>query len=216
MTGARLGVRPRLAARDRRALRLAALVVVPALLVVRGVLPGVRMLSDTRDAVAGQRALLARELGLLRAADRYPRALRDADSAIADELARLFDGPDALSASAALGSYVAERAAASGLLLQASEGGEGATLDGAPALRLDIRATGDLEAILLFLRAMETGPRLVRVETVAIERSTRFGAPSDSAGTLTLSAALYGFAAAALVDVAAETSSAAHAAGGTP
>src|SRR5687767_4884800 len=64
--------------RDRRAIRLGALLLVPGLLYVAAVKPYFAALSDTRDRVETERRLLDREMALLQEKAALPAALSSA------------------------------------------------------------------------------------------------------------------------------------------
>ena len=159
--------------RDRRAILVGLCIVVPALLVVAS-RPYRATLADTREQLATQRDLLARELALLEDLERYPTAYRTADSAMARIAPRLFDEPDDVLATARLTSYVASHALTSHVLFQEAESRPAKrTKDGIRALQIEVRAEGDTEGMLRFLQALERGPKLVTVEQIALTRAER-------------------------------------------
>lgn len=175
--------RPALAARDERALRLGAWVLAPALLFVLVVRPLTGALVDSRAALASERSLLGRELSLLAEAPRDRQLLHAAERAVSAAGPRLFGGTEPVSASAELARYVAAQATRSGLALDQAEtetvldssssaavpdDGQVAALGRPRPLRVSIRAHGEVDAIAAFLQAMENGPKLVRVEELAI------------------------------------------------
>jgi hypothetical protein len=61
----------------------------------------------------------------------------------------------------------------------------------ADVLRVAIRASGDVGAVVRFLRLMEDGARIVRVERIGISRGL---AGTSEAGTLVLTATITGLA----------------------
>lgn len=193
---------PALAPRDRRALRLGAWLLLPALLAVV-VRPWAASLLDERAAVARERALLGRELRLVADAPRERERLAEATHALSAAAARLFEGEESVTASAELARYVAAKATASGLALERSstespldDGGRGgdAARDsaGGGALRVTVRARGDVVAVVTFLETLEGGPMLVRVERMAIGQASAEG--EEAAGTLSLVATVVGLA----------------------
>ena len=155
-----------LPARDRRALRLGAWLLAPVLAVLLVVQPWRRAAREAHDALASERASLARELAALRDAPRDARLVTQGMRVLTEEGGRLFDGADAVAASAELAGYVADQAAEVGLELEDSE--TRATADSASVAAVDVRASGDVLAIIGFLRALEEGPRLARVERLSI------------------------------------------------
>ena len=172
---------PTVGARDRRALRLGAWLVVPALFVALAVRPYQRARRALTEDLTEQRALLARELGALRDAPRDAGVARLARRSLSEEQLRLFAAADVVAASAQLASYVAERAAESGVDIEESE--TSAPLDSTTVAAVDISATGRVLAIVEFLRALEGGPKLARVD-----RMTMAPAPGayGGGGTVTL------------------------------
>ena len=181
---------PTLGARDRRALRLGGLVLVPALLLALVVLPWARALAGARDDLATQRALLARELGAVRDGSRDVSGAIEARLALTLAAARLFDGADAVAASAELASYVSDQAIENGLEVEESET-RAAAPDDTPAM--DMRARGDVLAIVDFLRALEDGPKLAHVERITITSDAR-AAGDEPDGMLTLDVSVRGLA----------------------
>lgn len=195
---------------DRRALRLGAWVVIPALVVSVVIRPYVGALLDGRHAVARERAALTRELRLLAGAPRDRQLLVLARQDIDELAARLFGGADAVTSSAELARYVAQRASTSGLVLEQTEtqtllhdrappgerlenGYAHAAADSAAhELRVAIRARGSIRAVVDFLQAMENGPKLVRVVRVGVTRGVTGGLPDP--GGLTLTATVTGLA----------------------
>ena len=181
--------------RDRRAIILGLWVVIPSLLFV-AVQPFHRALTATREELATQRDLLSRELALLQDLERYPAALRTADSALKRVAPRLFEEPDDVLATSRLTSYVAGQALTSHVLFQEAESRPTQrTKDGIRILQVQIRAEGDTEGMLRFLQSLERGPRLVTVKELAITRAERVqekGRPPLT--VLSLVATLNGFA----------------------
>ena len=172
-------------ARDRRALILGAWVLVPLLIAVVLIRPYVRVLLEQREALASERTLLARENRALLHLPDDRRSLASLDSELSTLAPRLFAGSDAVTASAELARYAAERAAMSRLRLAQveTEMRVDSTLSGGD-LRVSLRARGDILAIHEFLRSVESGPKLVRVERVEVVRGSD-GGDSDAALTFT-------------------------------
>lgn len=187
---------PRLTQRDRRALAFGALVVVPALFFTLGLRPYLRTLEATRQALEVQSDLLRREMELLRESEVYPEVGREAERALRAQTPRLFEEPDALSATGALAAYVRERAREHRVLIQQTESKSARPEGGGLlAVEIEIRAQSDLEGHLSFLHALENGPKLVRVEQLAIDPASRFGfGQARSQEVLSLSAVVSGYA----------------------
>ena len=182
----------RLAPRDRQALKIGAWIVAPVLASMLLVQPYRRARHETRDALAAERTALAIELAALRDAPRDARLVRQGRHALLEEGARLFDGADAVAASAELASWVADQAAEAGLQLEDSETRAMTDArDSSAVAAVEIRAAGDVLAVVAFLRALEDGPRLARVERLAL------GAPAgaeEGDGSLMLTATVTAFA----------------------
>ena len=189
---------PALAPRDARALRIGAWIVLPALLVAFVLRPVATVLFAERAAVERERALLERERQLLADAPRDAAMLRAARAALDQSAPRLFTGADVVTASAELARYAGARATDAGLALDRLEsqvflpGEDSASTKpaGTETVRVSLRAEGDVVAIVSFLRALEEGRRLVRVERLDIEK--RIAEDSTDDGTLTLDATIAG------------------------
>ncbi len=185
----------RLTRRDRRALTLGALLAVPAVLFQLGVKPYLHATSELRGRVAREQDLLAREQTLLAELKSYPVRLQRAEATLLREAPRLFAGPDLVAASAALSNYVSGKAAASRVFVQRSETATPAADEGVARLAVDLHAVGDLEGILSFLQALESGPKLVTVSRLMIGKAERLtaGQPRDEE-VLSLTASIGGYA----------------------
>ena len=182
--------------RDRRALIVALLVVVPVLLFRVVVSPYMQVLSDIHNRVEVQRDLLLRELTVLEEAPAYPALTRDAAAALRVEAARLFSGPGELAASAALVNYVSVESRRHRVLIRQSETRRAQpTGEGVLTLEITVRGMSDLEGLLGFLEALDQGPRLVRVEQIAIQRAqqVRIGTARDEE-ILNFNAVISGYA----------------------
>jgi type II secretory pathway component PulM len=185
----------RLGLRDRRALTLGALVLLPALGFSLVVQPYRRARAELRDRVAEQRGLLARELALVAAAGRLPGELDDAALALASRRHRLLPGRDPLSATAALVDVAGDAARRHSVLLEAIESrAPEAAGGGLVAVRIEVRGRGDLEGMLGWLRALETGTRLLQIDGLTVARADA-GAEPDARDTetLLLAAAIRGY-----------------------
>jgi len=194
----------RLGQRDARALRLGALVLVPVLgygLLARPYWRGRDRLSE---AVRVQRDLLVRERALLEDARSYPALGSEVAAAAGRESRLLFQGPSAPAAGGELVSYVGEAARRNRVLVQELATRPAEVAPGALArLQVELRAQSDLEGVLGFLVALERGPRLVRVEALAVERTEAWAGDAQAdRETLTLRAAISGVASAAVAAAA--------------
>jgi hypothetical protein len=194
-----------LSERDRRALRLGALVLLPALLWAGAVRPYRAALEDVRDAAAVERALLERELALLAQAASLPAAVeRATDDAARAEL-RLVHASNVALAEAELTTYLEGVALLSRVLLQELRGVEPGR--GEPALpelrpiRLAVRGESDLEGVVTFLARVEESPLLLRVAGVSLEpelesaqRGRNGGAPPQPTGVVKFGMIIEAFA----------------------
>ena len=191
---------PRLAPRDRRAVLAGTWVLLPLLIATLALRPWAMAAFEGRANLTRERELLLRERALLGEAPGDSARLRLASQALADDAPRLFAGAEAVTASAELARYVTTQAVVSGLVVRQAETQtvleDGARTDpaaradsSAELLRVAIRASGDAGAVVRFLRLMEDGPRLVRVERIGVSRGL---AGTSEAGTLTLTATLAG------------------------
>lgn len=193
---------PNLAPRDRRAVLVGAWVLLPVLIATLVLRPWAIAASEGRSSTTRERELLLRERALLAEAPGDSERLRLASLALADDAPRLFAGAEAVTASAELARYVMTQAVVSGLVVRQAETqtvlDDGARTaptaradSSAEVLRVAMRASGDVGAVVRFLRQMEDGPRLIRVERIGISRGL---AGTSEAGTLTLTATLAGLA----------------------
>ena len=183
-----------LGARDRRALALGAMIALPAIGYRVVVKPYVGALRDAREAVAQERSLLQRELTLLAHAHRMPREIELARLASASADRRLFAGDDGIEATSALSSYVGGALRSSNVTVQQVESRDAEPLSaGISEIALDVRAEGTLGGVLRALRGLESGPRLLRVTRVSVERSLASPAPGG-AETLVIAATVRGYA----------------------
>lgn len=184
----------RLGARDRRALRLGALIVLPVLAWTVAIRPYLVALDAARERVRTERALLARERALLAEVPGFPE--RQARAARADSLTRtrLFTADDIYGASATLGDAVGASFARHDVTLRQSEATAPVTRpDGLVELGVAVQGEGDFASLLTLLRTLESNRRLLQLRRVAIERE-----PSGLGGpdALTVSATVRAFAAA--------------------
>lgn len=193
---------PDLAARDRRAVLAGTWILLPVLIATLVVRPWAIAAYEGRASAARERELLVRERMLLAEAPSDAARLRLASQTLADDAPRLFAGAEAVTASAELARYVTTQAMASGLAVRQADTqtmlAEDARTDptaraepGADVLRVAVRASGDVGAVVRFLRLMEDGPRIVRVERIGVTRGL---AGTSEAGTLVVTATITGLA----------------------
>jgi hypothetical protein len=179
--------------RDRRAVILGVVVLLPGLLFIWGVRPYRAALADARDQLETERATLARERSAIETARRNPQLQRVADSAMRSMRPRLFEGRDDVMASAELASYLGEVANRTRVYLQdASTRPATTAAEGVRTLRVEIRGESDLLGTLRFLQALERGDKLIRVDRLDISRSPR--SDENDMQTLSIAATIAGFA----------------------
>ncbi|HXD23150.1 MAG TPA: GspMb/PilO family protein [Gemmatimonadaceae bacterium] len=183
-----------LAASDRRALTLGAIVVVPSLFFVFAVKPYRAALTDVQQQLSVESDAFARERAAVAAAKRNPLMQHVADSAMRAMSSRLFAGRDDVMASAEVASYLGEVSRANHVWLQDASTRPATALDGGVrALHVEIRAESDLRGILAFVKSLETGSKFIRVDRLDI--SAQPGrADQPGAETLALSASIIGYA----------------------
>lgn len=183
-----------LAASDRRALTLGAIVVVPSLFFVFAVKPYRTALTDVQQQLSVESDAFARERAAVATAKRNPLMQHVADSAMRAMSSRLFAGRDDVMASAEVASYLGEVSRANHVWLQDASTRPATALDGGVrALHVEIRAESDLRGILAFVKSLETGSKFIRVDRLDI--SAQPGrADQPGAETLALSASIIGYA----------------------
>jgi hypothetical protein len=162
-----------LSARDRRALVIGAVVLVPALLWTAVMRPYVRTLGDYRDRLAAERALLEREKAVLEEVPMLPARLEEARSALARWNAGFVQSANPALAEAEVTSLMETIARESRVLLQ--EVGamtlppEVIAPEGLLPFRLSVRGESDFEGVLRFLHGMEQDPLLLKVVGLSME-----------------------------------------------
>jgi hypothetical protein len=185
---------PRIGPRDRRALLLAAVVLIPVFGYTQAVTPFVAALSERRATLASERGLLERELSLLAESASYQGRMAGARKVLENHTRLLLPGSSPLSASGELVRHVGRLARdhrvhvdRAGTL--AEEPASGALL----AIGVELRGQSDLEGLLGFVRELEAGPYLLSVPTLTIERGTRYSRPGTDEEVLSFSATVVGY-----------------------
>jgi hypothetical protein len=158
--------------RDLRAIRIGGAVLAPALAWTLAVSPYLTATADARDRLAAERGLLRRELQLLASASSYPKAFDRGAERLMAAAPRLMGGDDEGAAAAALAGYLRRMANVGGANLTrvepaASEDAGG----GVRALPVAVTGETDLEGLMTFLQALESGPKLVHVRELRLEAS---------------------------------------------
>ncbi len=183
-----------LSPRDRRALTIGVLVLLPALFFVWGVRPYLTMLEESRDYLSVERAALARERAAVDAAQRNPGMQQLADSLMRAMSPRLFAGRDDVMATAELVSHLGAVAQEHDVWLQNATTRPAALGDaGVRTLHVALRAESDLEGLLRFLQALETGNKLVRVERLDVSVAPQALSP-DGVEPVSITASIVGYA----------------------
>ncbi len=158
-----------LSPRDKRALVIGALVLLPALFFVWVVKPYLGVLEESQDFLNAERATLARERATVEAAERNPGMQQLADSLMRAMTPRLFAGRDDIMATAELVSHLGAVAQEHSVWLQnATTRPSEVSRGGVRTLHVALRAESDIEGLLRFLRALETGPKLVHIDRLDI------------------------------------------------
>lgn len=158
--------------RDRRAILIGLMILVPALLYVAAVRPYMGALSDLSERTEMERALLQREEALLADADALLSGAARSRAEQAD--LRLVHAPNAPLAEAEVTGMLETLAALNRVLLQEMSSIEQRSADAEETtalqpLRLAVRGESDLEGVLTFLQAVEMNPLLLRVMELSIE-----------------------------------------------
>ena len=180
--------------KDRRAIILGALIVLPALIFLYGVRPYRSAMAETRDELETARLALSREKAAVAAKPTTPGGQQLADSALILVAPRLFEGRDDAIASAQLAAYLGTVARRSRVLMEDANTRPSATSpEGIRTLRVEVRAESDIQGITTFLHNLEAGQKLVRVDRLEISRVPGL---EDKNGfeTLSIAATIVGFA----------------------
>lgn len=184
----------RLSPRDARALKIGALLVVPLAILQFGVRPYLSVMSRRVDELTTQRALLSRELQMLRDRAEYGALQVQAQRLLTETEQQLFVAHDEISASAALSHHVTDHARRATVQLQQVETRSGQPIgEEVMALEVQIQGESDLEGILSFLRALEFGEKLVTVPVLRISLAGGTAAESNEPRVLGFTATVRGF-----------------------
>jgi hypothetical protein len=171
-----------LSTRDRRALSIGLIALVPAVLIFGVINPYRATLEETRDRIASERALLERELGLLETGDEMPQALAAAAERADRTAERLIAAPNRVLAEAELTALIESLAGSSRVLLQELRGVSDTTWSGPSGIipvRLAVRGESDLQGVAGFLRQIEASPTLVRIVEISVAPVPPAAAPAQ-------------------------------------
>lgn len=182
--------------RERRAIRIGLLILLPVLVGRCAVEPYFGALGRDRSRLSEERSLLAREMALV-VARKAMKGLADTTAmAFAIRSVRLFQSDPTLAANA-LVSYVADLASSNWMLVQTADAQGVEELGRGPvrAVHAHIQAVGDIGEVLNLLRALELGQKLVRVDRLTLKRQASSGAvvAPDSVRLISLDAIVTGY-----------------------
>jgi hypothetical protein len=183
-----------LSPKDRRAIVLGAVLVLPWLIFLWGVRPYRTAMAETRDELETARVALSREKAAVAAKPTAPGGQQLADSALVLVAPRLFEGRDDAIASAQLAAYLGTVARRSRVLMEDANTRPSTTSpEGIRTLRVEVRAESDIQGITTFLHNLESGTKLIRVDRLEISRVPGL---EDKNGyeTLSIAATIVGFA----------------------
>jgi hypothetical protein len=170
----------RMVARDRRAISIAALVLLPALGFVYAVRPAIDSFERLRGRVVQERDLYQRERDLLSQQAALEQRYQEAAAVLLDESPRLFSGRDSVTTSADVVSYVTGLAALNRVFVQASAAtSTDVPVEGVLRVRVEIRAVGDLAGLTAWLTALENGRKLVGVRSLSVVPAMQVGQPGQ-------------------------------------
>ena len=182
--------------RDRRALLIGVAIAVPAVLIPCVVKPYLETLSAYHQDMMDAQDRLAREQHAVANLPALPPTRLAALHQLEQEMDRLFQGGNDLSATGDLAQYVGSIAQANGVQLLQTETRQAQSVrPDLKALQLGVRAKGDLDGILHFLHQLESGGKLVRVGdvTVDVEGGVRDTNRLRGVEILSISASIYGY-----------------------
>lgn len=185
--------------RDRRALALGAAILIPALAWVALVRPYLGVLADLQDRAASERALLERELAVLRQAPDVPERMATAERALARWEARFVRSANLPLAEAEVTTELETLARESRVLLEEVSSVTGAAVETEPregleTLRLRVRGESDFPGVLKFVRGIEDGPLLFRIAGLSIQQPAGSGERAPQRGALAFELVVEAFA----------------------
>jgi hypothetical protein len=185
-----------LTSRDTRALQLVGGAAAVLLVWSLGLTPYRAAAAEARLELEASRDQLQREVRLLAGGHSHPAAWERGAARMLEVAPRLFGGDNDGAASAALTGYIHGAAKLARVLvvqlepLPSEHAGGGIT-----ALPLRLRGESDLEGLLALLEAIESGPKLVRIDELQVGRSSASAHPESlDAEVLSFHLTLAGFA----------------------
>jgi hypothetical protein len=180
--------------KDRRAIMLGAVLILPALFWIYGVQPYRAALGEAREELEVQRLALSREKAAVMTTATSPGAQKSADSTLIMVAPRLFEGRDDAIASAQLAAYLGTIARRSRMLMEDANTRPSTTSpEGVRTLRVEVRAESDIQGVATFIHNLEAGDKLVRVDRLEISRVPGLE-EKNGFETLAVAATISGFA----------------------
>jgi hypothetical protein len=163
----------RMSDRDRRAITLGALVLLPGLLYVVAVKPYFALLAETKDRTAAERRLLARELDLIAQKTSLPATLVQARRKAELAELSLVQAQNPTMAEAELTELLEKVAGLSRVLLKEVRSvptprGH-VDPEGVQTVRLAVRGESDLEGVLKYLKRIEESTTTLKVHELSLE-----------------------------------------------
>ncbi len=162
-----------LSARDRRAVAIGLLMIVPAVSYVTIVKPYRAALLETRERSAAERALLERELALLAAKDKLPQTLVSTRKSVQRAEGRLVKAANTTSAETQVTDMLEQIAALSRVLLSevrsVPPSREQVGPQGMLSFRIAVRGESDLEGVVTYLHRIEQNPLMLRITELSLE-----------------------------------------------
>lgn len=167
-----------LSPRDRRALSIAGWILIPSLLYVFAVKPYFGSLATIKEQIEDEQSMLEREQNLAKKLPTLPEEKVRVSNDLRQEASRLFVGEDELVATGHLAEYIADLADEYNVNLIQSETRNGAAVaPGVRSVQVEVRAEGEVYAVMHFLEKLETGDKLVRLSNLVLEKSSRSAMP---------------------------------------
>lgn len=167
-----------LSPRDRRALSIAGWILIPSLLYVFAVKPYFGSLATIKEQIEDEQSMLEREQNLAKRLPTLPEEKVRVSNELRQEASRLFVGEDELVATGHLAEYIADLADEYNVNLIQSETRNGAAVaPGVRSVQVEVRAEGEVYAVMHFLERLESGDKLVRLSNLVLEKSSRSAMP---------------------------------------